>query len=1063
MIDLVPGVGRDLTRVLQCDLGLHRPDLVAADQVVRADLHPMTTLQNRGRLDPLLPPPVEVDVEPADGLDPSRPFDAAGVDDLTCPPSYPASTDDEHDPQQSILLHGALLSIGQRYYIRWKQLCQSGNKPCYNKSMKRNVLVSALGVLIVGAAGYIWFGPRPSADWSPGLSAQICPKDRTAVVTIVQLQADANGKYDGAQLSAYNQYGELLVGGGVEVVWRRAWRDPVKEKRGYTGYYVTVDRDTYYGLYSAQAVQSLAADATGPEMLGIDSKGKKVFYKGLTGTSVAGKEIVPISSLTGQQSDRRKVALGLVSAGDTNRVVTCQKVDGAVESVTYGNTLDTLEQVGGGGKILFTDAVLQGNIVPVDDESHQYWVSKSLQPGGQDTIIAPLKDPVYGQVELAPDVPQLLFSKEKTGRYWWLALVPRPTGSFNVHVAGLKGYGEDWATTKFSRADRSSSVTSGNTSFKQIDPAALQSLQGIGVPADDTHIIKGIDYSYSPVSTDTHMAEPDSPFTASVDFRVENLSDSDRNDLLHKLRMVGWAAFYRPTVGSGPHIHAVYAGACKLKNSTDGQVHSFLAGRNGLNDQEAADSSITDDEKRAVAKVYASPYCRTDGIASDTAVTQDGSANTLHPMNMMDSMYSGYFGSYYPDGYYGLLPVGHFDTSFDRGRFFPPEAFLYGQKGTTILPVTGAFPPAVPENCTMMCMTTGLTATLRVSMMTQPWQDAVPHGWIPFAGSFTIADVTYDYDHPKPLKIDYDFSHLTESERRLGYKWGVSVSFIGNNLKDNYINDVVHINQVFTNGVNLLGEPIGAMMGFGYDSGITRYTNDNGPGMMPGYDLFPVYITGDDVPWVYQKESLPDGTTEDGGDDNGTPVPTPAPAPTPTPTPTPQPTTPVVPVTVNPAPVPTLPVIPAPTVAEKIAAAIGSIPNQAAAVVAPTPQQTPIASLEQRAAAKLAASKDHLAVLNSQQKQQTYALAAARTSKNKAVINPTMALLNATNRAITAEKQTYSRQNQAYVAYVRSRDQLSAKRTVAGEHPSRTMQRSLVVLERTYTRAEANLKKVFSL
>ena len=713
--------------------------------------------------------------------------------------------------------------------------------------MRTKVLLFVLLVVIVGVVGYIWLQPRPSADWGAGLSSQVCPHDRTAVVTVVQLQTGSNGEYNGASLNAYNQYGELLVSGNVEVVWRRAWRNPVTSQRGYTGYYLTTDRDLYYGIYGSEAVKTLAADSTDPEMIGLDNQGRTVYYKGLNGTSVGGKQIVPIASLTGQPDDRRLTALGLVAAGDSTRVVTCQGANGAVETVTYGNTLDALEDVGGGGRVLFTDAVLTGDMVPVDSESHQFRLVKGDEYIGPDRIIQPLKDPFRGYVEVAPGVELLTFNQEKTGRYWWLAMVARPSGAFDMHINGDINYADDWASVSFVHTERANSVEK-VASFKGIDPVAMQALHGAGVSNES--ISQGL--GNADASAGTHGPEPDSPYTASVDIDIRGLSEDEIRDTLHRLRLAGFAAFYRPTVGDFPHIHAVYAGVCRLKDSTDAQTKSFLNGHNGLKG-DAVETVMppTEEEKIAVAKVYASPYCRANGVSPDTTVAQVGSGNTLHPMRFMDAMYTSYFGSYNPDGYYGSLPVGHWDVSYDRGRIIPDAAFLNGAKGKAIVPISDSAPAPVPEGCDE-CMATsgtnGLVATYGVYMMDSPWQDAYSRGYSPNSWNGSkIAEFTYNFDKPDdPIEFDYNFSSLTEAQRRLGYKWGISLAFIGNNQPTSDFNEVVYLQQVFTNTVSLLGEPIGMWMDYQFgDSGINRVISE---GMM-GSDVYPTSSTSDTISW----------------------------------------------------------------------------------------------------------------------------------------------------------------------------------------------------------------------
>lgn len=940
--------------------------------------------------------------------------------------------------------------------------------------MKKRIIYTVLVVVLLGAIGYVWLQPRPSADWAPGLSAQLCPLDRTAVVTVVQLTADQYGAYNGASLVAYNQYGETLVSGPVEVVWRRGWRDPVENKLGYTGYYLTVDRDLYYGLYNSGPTQTFNADATGPEMLAVGSEGKPVYYKGLTGTSVSGKSVVPISALTGSDGDRQQVALGLLSAGDANQVVTCQKVDGSVESIGYGNVLRTLEDVGGGGRILFTDSVLTGTITPVDSESHQYRLARGDGLTVPDRIIQPQKGPLNGQVIVEPGVELLTFNKEKTGRYWWLALLPRPKGVFNVHVTGLNQYDDDWAQTEFTRRERPGYTP---TSQRSIDPLAISAINTAGVPLD----IISQGYGHADASGDTHELEPGSNYTDTIDFDMRSYSDDEIRDLLHRLRMVGFAAFYRPTLGDFKHIHAVYAGACRLKASTDSQVHDFLNAGDGLvGDNVETNMPPTEEERRAVAKVYANPRCTGD-LTADTIVTQTGSGSTLHPLQRMDGVYSGYFGRFYPDGYYGGMPVGHWDVGYDRGRIIPPELFLNGSKGKIVVPITNAYPAAITENCTFDCSPSKLLGMYGVYMMLGPWQDA--GGWYTPNGGlsgFQIGQFTYDYDHPdNPVTFDYDFSTLTQDQRRTGYKWGISLVLLGNNPGPQYYNDVIYLDHVFVNSVSLPGEPIGGMMmegGYG-GSGIVKITNE---GMPFVYDIYPVFMSNS-VATLSASEvqlrtaALP--TTDDGvtvkSEQSVAPTPAPADAPADAPagdtsgTPADQSTA-DQPVTATvqtdpavPAPVP--PKVPSPTVAEMVIAVVVSIPDQIIATISPKPAETPVIDTSSQAAAQLAAAKTHIAVLTDRQNELARALAAAKKSKKKAVITTATKLLNAAKKATTAARRSYNTQNRAYVSFVRAKNQLTSLRSRRGTKPSRALLQKIVVAERTYAKSEKSLRAVFTI
>lgn len=75
------------------------------------------------------------------------------------------------------------------------------------------------------------------------------------------------------------------------------------------------------------------------------------------------------------------------------------------------------------------------------------------------------------------------------------------------------------------------------------------------------------------------------PYSAATDLSVSGLSQTEIANLLEKLAKVGFAAWYRHTGHDGwfgvNHIHAVYAN-CYMKLSLRSQIHSWLAGRNGL-------------------------------------------------------------------------------------------------------------------------------------------------------------------------------------------------------------------------------------------------------------------------------------------------------------------------------------------------------------------------------------------------------------------------------------------------------------------------------------------------
>jgi hypothetical protein len=76
-------------------------------------------------------------------------------------------------------------------------------------------------------------------------------------------------------------------------------------------------------------------------------------------------------------------------------------------------------------------------------------------------------------------------------------------------------------------------------------------------------------------------------YCAATDLRCRDLSEAEVKELLDKLGLEGFAAFYRkPGFDHWPasealHIHAVYSN-CPMKKILRSQVHDFLHGFNGL-------------------------------------------------------------------------------------------------------------------------------------------------------------------------------------------------------------------------------------------------------------------------------------------------------------------------------------------------------------------------------------------------------------------------------------------------------------------------------------------------
>lgn len=72
-------------------------------------------------------------------------------------------------------------------------------------------------------------------------------------------------------------------------------------------------------------------------------------------------------------------------------------------------------------------------------------------------------------------------------------------------------------------------------------------------------------------------------YCAATDVSVRGLSDAQIHELVEQLSRQGFAAWYRyrGSFANNRHIHFVFAG-CKMKSQLRGQVHDFLAGRDGL-------------------------------------------------------------------------------------------------------------------------------------------------------------------------------------------------------------------------------------------------------------------------------------------------------------------------------------------------------------------------------------------------------------------------------------------------------------------------------------------------
>jgi len=673
---------------------------------------------------------------------------------------------------------------------------------------------------------------RPVADEPvAGTNPAECTTDDQAVVTVIR----AGGDSSVASLTSYNQKGSTIVSGEVEVVWRRAFRNPLNGQKNIFGAADGVyGRDAHFGIYSAGQLYSSSGEKGDPAVaLGNETDRPKYFLE-LLGETVDGRSTKPLASLP--TADRRDFALGLVAYEQaTPSVYSCQTATGEPVQRTSNNLLQAVLDTGV-GDILYTDVTVQGSVQPVDSKAHQ-WLF------GDGRFYAPAK--TLGQLDIAVEsgekkLPLYNFTNNEGGNYWWLAKVVRPSAEYQVTVNGAPSYSKDWAKVAYQRQEVATSALP--NSYAGIDPLAVQALRAANIAmGEGSRITQGL--GNADASAGTHGAEPDSPYTASVDIWTGELSttegtlpalrDDEIDEMLHALRMVGFAAFYRPTIGDGPHIHAVYAGVCQLKASTNDQVNSFLNGHNGLSgDPVETLKPPTDEEKLSVAKVFSSPYC---AQSPRSTVAVQGSGNTLHALTNMDGMQSNYYGHFYTDGYPGpggSQNVGHFDVSFDRNNIIPADNILMGRSGRAGVSIKNAFPDKITgEGEESIATASGLVAKFGVYLVTGPWQDVYSGGYnspnylSAEDGSGYIATFDYDYNQgPEMVDFEYDFSTIDEELRRQGYKWGIAFVRIGDNkMGYNYDNDVIYMPHYSPNSILLPGEVV-SFDGYGWTIG--RDSND---------------------------------------------------------------------------------------------------------------------------------------------------------------------------------------------------------------------------------------------
>jgi hypothetical protein len=119
-----------------------------------------------------------------------------------------------------------------------------------------------------------------------------------------------------------------------------------------------------------------------------------------------------------------------------------------------------------------------------------------------------------------------------------------------------------------------------------LHPEASDRLRCAGVTADRISQTIG----YATASAGYHA--PDGTvdgmqYTAAVDLRTRDLTETQIRALLTRLGQNGFAAWYRKPGYDGwpssevPHIHAVFAGVI-MKAELRGQIRDYLAGLNGL-------------------------------------------------------------------------------------------------------------------------------------------------------------------------------------------------------------------------------------------------------------------------------------------------------------------------------------------------------------------------------------------------------------------------------------------------------------------------------------------------
>ena len=119
---------------------------------------------------------------------------------------------------------------------------------------------------------------------------------------------------------------------------------------------------------------------------------------------------------------------------------------------------------------------------------------------------------------------------------------------------------------------------------KGMHPLALQAFEKLDLPFS----MVGQCIGTATLSAGVHEKDGEyqgHDYCGATDLRIGDLDEDQVKDLLPKLANVGFAAYYRVDGKNhwvGPrHIHMVYPGV-SLKHSLRSQIHSWLAGNNGL-------------------------------------------------------------------------------------------------------------------------------------------------------------------------------------------------------------------------------------------------------------------------------------------------------------------------------------------------------------------------------------------------------------------------------------------------------------------------------------------------